>query len=157
MGYVSTPAYTSRSDAEGAAGQPLALDGLGGIRAYEIPAAGGPIQIVVGDAGVGDLGRSLRKSIKKAVKQVSAPVRKVVKAVAKPIQQVAKAVAQAPKIISSLVGGAKATATADGGVQYSDENGNPISEAQYNALVAQQNAPAPAYPVQPYQDRKSVV
>lgn len=146
MGYVSTPAYTSRSDAEGASGQPLTLDGLGAIRAYEIPAAGGPLQILVDDVGVG----GLRKSIKKAVKKVAAPVKKVVKAVAKPVQQVAKAVAQAPRILSSLVGGAKATATADGGVQYTDESGNPISEAQYNALMAQQNAPAPAYP-QPYQ------
>lgn len=147
MGYISTPAYTSRADAEGASGQPLTLDGLGAIRAYEIPAAGGPIQIVVEDAGVG----GLRKSFKKAVKKVSAPVKKVAKAVAKPVQKVAKAVAQAPRIVSSLVGGAKATATADGGVQYTDENGNPITEAQYNALMAQQNAPAPAYPVQPYQ------
>lgn len=53
MAYFNVPAYATRSASQSAGhAEPVLLDGLGDVVSYEIPAAGGPLQIVLADNGL---------------------------------------------------------------------------------------------------------
>jgi hypothetical protein len=149
MAYVNTPAFYTAYQSRSANEQPLAIDGdLGDVLAVEIPHAGGVKQFVVrrNQLGLQGLGRFGFKSIAKAVQKVAAPVVKVAEKAAMVTTMGLPLLAEKalPKVASIVGGKPKASADSGGSIQYTDANGNPITQAQYNALMAQYNASTPA-------------
>ncbi len=100
--------------------------------------------------------KAVQKVVKPAVKQLAKDAKSAAKGVVKlhmaPMKLASKAIGSATKLTSRL--GSKKQSAADGGaVTYQDENGNPITEAQYNALMAA-NSVAPGVVYQDYEGRE---
>ena len=103
----------------------------------------------------GAYGRSLRKSISRATRSVTrAPIR-LVRSVAKPVTKAVKAITKpvskiTGKVIKPVTGAFKKIGSKfirpvgqeeeSGAMVYEDENGNPISEAEYKRLMAEYEA-----------------